>query len=79
MRRLTSHTRENYVMKGFSMSPKKIFKNRCVEAVHDLVERVHDPLKSVFPDMPCMKRVYKDKKASFHWSAARKKARFSSR
>ena len=23
--------------------------------------------------MPCMKRVYRDKKASFHWSAARKK------
>ena len=32
-----------------------------------------------FPDMPCMKRVYKDKKASVHWSAARNKERFSSR
>ena len=32
-----------------------------------------------FPDMPCMKRVYTDKKASVHWSAARKKERFSSR
>ena len=30
-----------------------------------------------FPDMPCMKRVYRDKKATFHWSAARKKERFS--
>ena len=29
--------------------------------------------------MPCMKRVYRDKKASVHWSAARKKERFSSR
>ena len=29
--------------------------------------------------MTCMKRVYRDKKASFHWSAARKKERFSSR
>ena len=29
--------------------------------------------------MPCMKRVYRDKKASFHCSAARKKERFSSR
>ena len=33
----------------------------------------------IFPDMPCMKRVYRDKKASVHWSAARKKPRFSSR
>ena len=33
----------------------------------------------LFPDMPCMKRVYRDKKASVHWSAARKKERFSSR
>ena len=32
-----------------------------------------------FPDMPCMKRAYRDKKASFHCSAAKKKARFSSR
>ena len=32
-----------------------------------------------FPDMHCMKRVYRDKKASFHWSAAKKKERFSSR
>ena len=32
-----------------------------------------------FPDMPCMKRVYRDKKASVHWSAARNKERFSSR
>ena len=32
-----------------------------------------------FPDMPCMKRVYTDKKASFHWSAARKKERSSTR
>ena len=31
-----------------------------------------------FADMPCIKRVYRDKKAPFHWSAARKKARSSS-
>ena len=24
-----------------------------------------------FPDMPCMKGVYRDKKVSVHWSAAR--------
>ena len=35
--------------------------------------------QSFFPDMPCMKRVYRDRKASFHWSAARNKERFSSR
>ena len=29
--------------------------------------------------MPCMNRVYKDKEASVHWSAARDKERFSSR
>ena len=34
---------------------------------------------SYFPDMPCMRRVYRDKLASVHWSAARKKERFSSR
>ena len=33
----------------------------------------------LFPDMPCMKRVYRDKTASFHWSAARNKERVSSR
>ena len=32
-----------------------------------------------FPDMPCMKRVYRDEKALFHWSAARNKERFSPR
>ena len=31
------------------------------------------------PDMPCMKRVYKDKLATVHWSAARNKERPSSR
>ena len=30
--------------------------------------------KDKFPDMPCMKRVYRDKKAAFHLSAARNKA-----
>ena len=35
-------------------------------------------LRFKFPDMPCMKRVYRDKKASVHWSAARTKERFSS-
>ena len=34
---------------------------------------------SSFPDMPCMKRVYRDEKALFHWSAARNKERFSPR
>ena len=33
----------------------------------------------IFPDIPCMKNVYRDKKASVHWPAARKKERFSSR
>ena len=32
-----------------------------------------------FPDMPCMKRVYRGKKASVHWSAARNEERPSSR
>ena len=32
-----------------------------------------------FPDMPCMKRVYRDKKASVHSSASRNEERFSSR
>ena len=32
-----------------------------------------------FPDMPCMRLFYKDKKAFVHWSAARTKERFSSR
>ena len=35
-------------------------------------------LGSKFPNRPCMKRVYRDKKASFHWSAAMNKERFSS-
>ena len=33
----------------------------------------------IFPDMPCVKRVYRDSKASVHWSAARNEERFSSR
>ena len=32
----------------------------------------------MFPDMPCMKKVYRDKKASVHWSAARNEERASS-
>ena len=32
----------------------------------------------LFPDMPCMKRLYRDKSASVHWSAARNEERFSS-
>ena len=32
-----------------------------------------------FPDMPCMTRVYRDKKASVPWSAARAKERLRSR
>ena len=35
--------------------------------------------KALFPDMPCMKRTYRDKKASAHWSAARNEERPSSR
>ena len=33
----------------------------------------------LFPDMPCMKRVYRDKLASVHWSAARNEERSRSR
>ena len=33
----------------------------------------------LFPDMPCMKRVYRDEKAPVHWSAARNEERVSSR
>ena len=33
----------------------------------------------LFPDMPCMIRVYRNKKASVHWSAARNTERFPSR
>ena len=36
-------------------------------------------VRMVFPDMPCMKKDYRYKKASVHWSAAREKERFSSR
>ena len=35
--------------------------------------------QAIFPDMLCMRRVYRDKKASAHWSAAKNKERFSSR
>ena len=34
-------------------------------------------IREVFPDMPRMKRVYRDKKASVHWSADRNKERIS--
>ena len=44
-----------------------------------LESRSGDLSSMLFPDMPCMKKVYRDKKASVHWSAARKKERFSSR
>ena len=33
----------------------------------------------LFLDMPCMKRVYRDKQASAHWSATGNEERFSSR
>ena len=33
----------------------------------------------MLPDMSCMKRNFRDKKASVHWPAARNKERFSSR
>ena len=32
-----------------------------------------------FRDMPCRKKVYRDNKATAHWSAARNKERFSFR
>ena len=32
----------------------------------------------LFPDILCMKRVYRNKTASFHYSAAKNKERFSS-
>ena len=41
-------------------------------------EIVRDSLVK-FSDMPCIKKVHRDKKASVHWSAARRKKRFSSR
>ena len=34
---------------------------------------------AVVPDMPCIKMVYRYKKASFHWSAAKNEERSSSR
>ena len=40
---------------------------------------MESPNDNLFPDMPCMKRVYKHKKAPVHQSAARNKERFSSR
>ena len=47
----------------------------------DLMKKTmyQDGTRRSFPDMPCMKRDYKDKKATAHWSAARNKERFSSR
>ena len=41
--------------------------------------RFRSPISKLFPDMPRINRIYRDKKASFHWSAARNKARSSSR
>ena len=41
--------------------------------VCDRKHRLSGRTPDLFPDMPCMKRVYRDKKASVHWSAARKK------
>ena len=32
-----------------------------------------------FPGMPCIKKVYKDKKASVHWSTDKNEERVSSR
>ena len=43
------------------------------------VKTLYIPVLLFFPDMPCMKRVHKDKKTSVHWSAARNKKHFSSR
>ena len=36
-------------------------------------------LEIKFPDMPSMRRVHRDEKTLFHWSAARNKERFSPR
>ena len=49
MRWLTPHTQENYVLKVFSMSPKKMFRNRWkgFKRVPDPVEDVHDPAEGV--------------------------------
>ena len=44
-----------------------------------LLELIRLKWVCLFPDMPCMKRVYQDKNVSAHWSPARNKERFSSR
>ena len=46
MRKLTPYTGENYVLKVFSVSPKKMFK-KPVKGVHDLVEGVHASVEGV--------------------------------
>ena len=47
----------------------KLFRNRTGYQSQRLASRWS--AVDQFPDMPCMKRVYTDKKASVHWSAAR--------
>ena len=44
-----------------------------------LFYRVYKTSYDIFPDMPCMKKVYRDKKATAQWSAARNEERPSSR
>ena len=51
-----------------------------LSAVHnEFIRGTTAALHSRFPDMPCMKKVYKDKNATVHWSAARNEERVSSR
>ena len=52
--------------------------NAQTKSYANRIEEHNEQLNTVFPDMPCMKKVYKDKKASVHWSAAKNKERFSS-
>ena len=32
---------------------------------------INNTINHIFPDMPCMQRAYRDKKAAIYWSAAR--------
>ena len=55
------------------------------EEIREEVERVEVRecglvgIRQIFPDMPCMKRVYRDNKASVHWSTASNEERSQSR
>ena len=72
---------DDQLMSGVSAGPWPLFIPGCWPMVHTVskILLIRSEKKApYFPDMPCMKRFYKDKKASVHWSAARKKERFSS-